>query len=366
MASIKFDNSTYTLDALEKKYRNFFAPAFDIEVDGQSFNLKNIAVSSLKVESTTEAKADSFQFRVDNAYDAVARHFKWVGPLIDVGKSITITMGYTDKLEMVFDGIITEVSAEYPSSGIPYVEVKGMDRSFLMMRSTKSNLWLQKKVSDVVKEIGGKYGLQLQVDDTMTPKPTIEQMGDSDFIFLKKLAEENNHEFFVIGKKLYFRKPNPSASPMITLMYGKNLNSYSVTVDISKQVSAFVVRGVDPKTRVPFQAKSQTVNKVGRNGRTGKDIMATLPGDLVETVYSNVTTQAEAQTLANAMLNERAMEMVDGDGECLGIPEMRAGRQINLQGLGPKFDQPLVLSSVKHVINDQGYVTQFSAEGNAF
>jgi phage protein D len=365
LATIKFDNTSYTFAALEQKYRNFFAPAFDISINGQSFVLQNIAVSTLRVATTMEAKSDSFSFKVENAYDAVARQFKWVRGLIDVGKTVTIKMGYTDKLETVFDGIITGISLDYPAEGTPSVTVTGMDRSFLMMRSIKSNLWLNKKVSDVVKEIGGKYGLQLQVDDTLTPKPAIEQMGASDFHFLKQLAEENYHDFFVIGQKLYFRKLNPSASPVITLMYGKNLRSFSADVDISNQVSQIIVRGTDPKTRVPFQATSQSVSIIGSNGKTGKDIMAALSSNLVETVYSNVETQAEAQTLANSMLNERAMGLVNGSGECIGLPEMRAGRHIKLEGLGPKVNQPFVLSGVTHIINSQGYLTQFEVEGNA-
>lgn len=365
MATIKFDNTSYTIAELERKYRNFFAPAFDVSVDNRSFTLEKIAISSLTVETTLEAKADNFHFRIENGYDAVARQFKWIGSLIDVGKTITIKMGYTDKLEMVFDGIITGVSVDYPSEGQPSISVQGMDRSFYMMHSVKSNLWLNKKVSDVVKEIGGKYSLQLQVDDTLTPKPVIEQMSISDFHFLKKLAGENDRHFFVIGQKLYFRKPTPSGSPVVTLMYGKNLRSYSAEVDISNQVSQIIVRGSDPKTRVPFQATSQTVNKIGTNGRTGKDIMAALSSQVVETVYSDVTTQADAQTLANAMLNERAMDLVNGEGQCIGIPEMRAGRNVKVEGLGPKFNQPMVLSSVKHVINNQGFVTEFSVEGNA-
>ncbi|MFC4600193.1 phage late control D family protein [Cohnella hongkongensis] len=366
MAKIKMDNKTYPFAELEQTYRQFFAPAFDIIVDGQSFTLKQIAVSMLKVETSIAAKSDNFQFRIENAYDAVARQFKWVGSLIDVGKTITIEMGYTDKLETVFDGIITGISVDYPAQGQPSIVVQGMDRSFFMMRSAKSNLWLNKKISDVVKEIGGKYGFQLQVDDTTLPKSTIEQFKTSDFHFLKKLASECHHYFYVIEQKLYFKKPSPSANPVVTLMYGKNLRSYSSTVDISSQVGQFIVRGADPKTRQPFQAISQTVDKYGSNGRTGMDIMTSLSREAVEIVYSDATAQAEAQAMANALMNERAMSLVSGEGECIGLPVMRAGRNIKLEGLGAKFNQSLLLVSVTHTINSRGYMTQFKTEGNAF
>lgn len=365
MATIKFDSTTYTFAELERKYRNFFAPAFDINVDGQSFVLKQIAVSTLTVNTTMEPKSDSFQFRIENAYDAVARQFKWLGSLIDVGKTIEIKMGYTDKLELVFDGIITGFTVDYPSEGQPTISVQGMDRSCLMMRSIISNLWKQKKVSDVVKEIGGKYSLQLKVDDTLTPKPAIEQMRKSDFHFLRDLAEETNHDFFIVGHKLYFRKMNPSASPVITLMYGKNLKSYSAVVDISKQVSKLIYRGTDPQTWESFEATASGVNKIGTNGRTGQDIMTALSSNTIETVYSNASSQAEAQEMADSMLNERAMELVRGEGECLGLPEIRAGRHIKVDGLGAQFNQPYVLSSVTHTINSQGFVTKFEVEGNA-
>jgi len=363
--AITFNTTTYSFDDLEKKYGHFFAPAFDILIDGQSLTKQSIAVSSVTVDTSTGPRADSVRLKIENAYNAVSRSFNWVGSLIEVGKTIVVKMGYKDKLEEVFDGIVTGISLDYPSSGQPTVSVQGMDRSFLMMRSAKSNLWHNKKVSDVVKEIGGKYSLQLQVDDTMTPKPTIEQFRKSDYHFLQQLAQEVNHDFFVLGKKLYFRKPNPSASPVITLMYGKNLRSYSTDVDISNQVSKIIVRGTDPKTRAPFQAESQTVNIVGTNGKTGKDIMGALSSHLVEVVYSDVATQAEAQTLANAMMNERAMGLISGQGECVGLPELRAGRHIKLDGLGPKFNQPMVMNGVTHTIDNRGYTTTFTVEGNA-
>lgn len=365
MATIKFDSSTNKFEQLEKKYRDFSAPAFDISIDGKSMNLTQVAVSSLKVRSTTEPKADSIQFRVENAFDAIKREFSWIGSLIQVGKTVTIKMGYTDKLETVFDGIITGISVDYPTEGQPSATVTGMDRSFLMMRSVKSNVWHNKKVSDIVKTIGAKYGLQMQVDDTTQLKPTIEQMNTSDFHFLKQQASELNYRFFVLGQKLYFQKINPSASEVVVLMYGKNLRNVTLDVDISNQVSKFVVRGTDPKKRTPFEASSQTVNKIGSNSKTGKDIMNALSGETVETVYTHVETQAEAQTLANALLNERALDLITGSGECIGIPELRAGRHIELDGLGRTFNQPFVLRGVTHTIDTLGFLTTFEVEGNA-
>lgn len=362
---MNLDTQTYTFDELERKYGNFFAPAFEIAVDDQTLHLAGVAVSSVTVDTTTEFRADNCRFRIENAYNAVSREFQWVGSLIDVGKSVVVKMGYKDKLVTMFDGIVTGVTLDYPGGSQPTVGVTCMDRSMLMMRSVQSNVWHDKKVSDVVKEIGAKYGFQLQVKDTADTLKSIEQFQKSDFHFLRELAEKEFCEFFLLGRTLYFRDPDAVTSPVLTLMYGKNLTSYTAEVDISKQVSQIVVRGYDPKTHVPVEGKSGQIDLIGTNGRAGTDIMNTLSKHMIEYVYRNSTTPSEAKELADSLLKERSMDLVTGQGECIGIPEVRAGRFVKLEGLGPKFNQPMLVAGATHTIDGSGYSTSFTVKGNA-
>ncbi|MBD2847882.1 phage late control D family protein [Paenibacillus sp. IB182496] len=365
MANVKFDNTSYKFDTLEAKYRNFFAPAFEVLIDGRNLIRESVAISSLTVDTTVESKADSFRFKVENAFDPVRRQFQWVDSFLAVGKYIEIRMGYTDKLETVFYGVITSVALDYPADGNPNITVSGMDISFLMMKGVHSNSWKEKKESDVVRSIAAKYGARMKIDDTAVKKPIIEQNQMNDFQFVHALAEANHFDFFVVGKTLYFRKPKASKTPVVTLMYGKNLVSYQTNVDISNQVSQVVVRGFDVKTTKPIEAKSRSVDIIGTNSKTGKDIMRALADYTVEYVYTNSITQQEAQALADAMLNERAMDLVTGSGESIGLPEIRAGRYIKLDGLGAKFNQPMYLNQVTHQIDSSGYMTSFEVGGNA-
>lgn len=363
--AIKFDTSSYTFNDLSNKYGSFFAPTCAILVEGESLTLDTVPIGSLQVQSSTESKADSFQFRIDNAYDPETREFQWIGSKIDVGKTIVIKLGYKDRLEEVFDGYVTGLSFDYSPDGQPAVVVRGMDRSMFLMRSVNSKVWHEKKVSDVVKEIAAAHSLTSAVDDTTTVKPTIEQMRTSDFLFLKQLAKDVNHEFFIVGSKLIFRKLNPSSSPVMTLTYGKDLIGFSVDVDISAQIGKAVVHALNPKTNEAMQATSQSVNKIGSNAKTGKDIVSALSSRAVEHVYTVTSTAAEVQTMANAVLNEKAMDLVTGEGQSIGIPELRAGRFIKLAGLGKRFNQPFVMKEVTHTLDDRGYRTAFKVGGNA-
>lgn len=365
MAKVNFDNKTYTFDELEKKYRQFYAPAFEVIIDGTSMIRESVAISSIKVDTTAASKADAFSFTVENGFDPVKREFKWINSFLAVGKYAEIKMGYTDRLETVFYGIVTNISLDYPSDGNPTIRVAGMDISFLMMKGKHSNSWKEKLDSDVVKSIGSKYGAKLHVDNTAVKKKIIEQNGLSDFQFIHSLAKQNHFEFMVVGKDLYFRKPKQNKSTVLSLMYGKNLMGFSTSVDISKQVSQIVVRGVNTETMKPVEAKSRNVDIIGTNSKTGNDIMNSLASYMVEYVYANVETQQEAQEMADAMMNEMAMDLVSGSGESIGIPELRAGRYIKLEGLGQKFNQPMYLSQVTHRIDKSGYITSFEARGNA-
>lgn len=366
MATIKFDGSKHDFQTLESKYRNFFAPAFEVIIDGTNIVREQVGVTHISVSTNVQQKSNSFSFSVGNGYDPVKREFRWLNNYFVLGKYVEIKMGYVDKLETVFYGLITNVSLDYPSEGTPTIKVKGMDVSFHMMRSVRSNSWTDKKASEVAKEIGSRYVSSFTVDDTKVKVPKIEQNEESDYQFVKRLAKANNYDFFIVGKKMYFCSPVQSETPVVSLMYGKNLLSFNNELDISYQVSQIVVRAPNPKDPSnPIEAKSKSVEKLGDNSKTGLDIMKSLGDYAIEYMQTNVKSVEEAQKLADSTLNERAMKLMSGSGECIGIPELIAGRCIELQGLGKRFEQPLYLTSVTHTIDGSGYITSFDVGGNA-
>jgi phage protein D len=365
MGDVEFNTQSYDFDDLETKYRNFFSPAFEVLVDTKNILREGVAITNISVDTTVEPKADSFSFTVTNAFDLVKRDFQWVDQYFALGKKVEIKMGYTDKLITIFNGIITKVNFSYPSDSNPTITVTGMDITFLMMIGNNSITWQKKKYSDVVKEIAAKYTSDMKVDDTAQVIDAISQNSKHDFEFLTNLAKDMNYDFFVVGKTLYFRKPLKDMAPVVTLTWGKNLRSFSTEMNLSSQVSKVVVRGWEPKTQKVIVATADKVFKLGSNSKTGSDIMKTLGADTTKYIQSNVSSMKEAQDQADAALNKRAMEFISGDGESIGIPEIRAGRYIKLPGVGEIFNEPLYLTSVVHKINASGYLTSFKVRGNA-
>ncbi|MGG1513807.1 hypothetical protein ABE504_00230 [Paenibacillus oryzisoli] len=360
--ALDLETSSFTYDDLAKKYKDFEAPAYLISVDGSKIS-DDIAIDSLRVETTIDGTADSFSFRIMNAYDITNNEIKWISTFT-LGKAIDISLGYVDKFTAVFTGHITSVVAEFSAEGEFGLIVRGMDISYLMMKGTKSRSWNKKKYSDVVEEIAKTYGLKTNVDATTTEFPALAQSNSNDYHFIQNLANLVNYDFFVVGKNLYFRKPLTATTAVMTLEMGKTINSLSIDMNLAEQLTEVVVRAWDNKELKVIEGKSASITKLGGNSKTGKDLLSS-KGDFVEHMYTNVTSQEEAKSYASAILNRRAMRLISGTGECVGIPEIRAGRYIKLSGVGKTFDQPYYITGATHIYDDEGYVTRFQLGGNA-
>lgn len=368
MANVLFNNKTYTIDELDRKYAQFKTPTMEIYIDGtELIQQESIAVTELMVETTVDFLADSFSFQVANAFNLVKNDFeeKWIKKYFSPGKYVEIKLGYVDKVESVFYGLITSVTFEYPEDMAPLLTVKGMDPSFLMMKGNHSETWLDQKHSDVVKKIAQKYGLKAEVDETTVKKSIITQNDTNDFRFVAWLAEQNHYDFFVVGKTLYFRKPQKDKTPVLTLKWGYSLKSYSAEVDLSQQVAELTVIGFDEKESKTLEGKASSIKKIGNNSSTGQDLMKKLGSKNVEYIYSNGETQEEVQDIADAALNRRGMLLVKGHGECWGIPEMRAGRYVKFENLGKKMNELVYLTAVTHFVGNDGYTIRFQTGGNA-
>ncbi|HBV97848.1 MAG: hypothetical protein JL50_17945 [Peptococcaceae bacterium BICA1-7] len=366
MSEVTLDSKSLTFSELDSKYGNFLVPSFEVSVEGANLVRGGVGITAITVNTSVE-KADSFTFTVSNAFDVMTRAFNWLD-YFKVGKYLKISMGYADNLVTVFDGLTTSVRFDFTPEESPKIVVSGMDRTFLLMKGIKSRSFIDKKHSDVVSAIAGEHSLSTgTVDDTGVLHKIIEQSRASDYQFISWMARENNYEFFIVGKKLYFRKYS-NASPAITLEWGKTLQSFSLEVDIADQVGGVTVRGWDTAQKKEIVAQSGSVSKLGSGSTTGQDLIKRLCGSSIkEYEYDgNVTSQAMGEKKATAILNQRAMKFVAGNGEMIGVPDVRAGQFIRVDKVGSSLSNNYYLTSVSHVIGSSGYNTQFTVGGNAF
>jgi phage protein D len=78
-------------------------------------------------------------------------------------------------------------------------------------------------------------------------------------------------------------------------------------------------------------------------------------------VLSNhpVRDEQTARAMATARLATINQELVNGTGSVPGIPELRAGSQVYLWGLGKRFSGRYFVTGTTHNLGMSGYTTQF-------
>lgn len=355
------------LISMEEEYGNFYAPAFSIEIDGKEIKSLGAEIGGVTVDNIIDG-ADQFSFSVNNPYNPSSSEFKWSeNGFFEVGKKVEIKMGYGSKMELMLMGIITSVKLLFPAGGASQIEISGYNLSHLMMKGKRSNSWNDKKDSQVAAEIGGRYGLSASsVEDSKVVHPKIKQDKESDYDFIKKLADRNGFEFFVFKKTIFFRKPAKEADPLVTLQWGKTLFSFSPEINIAEQATDVKVIGWDPVSKKEIVGKATKGEEEKKKGKSGSEMAGKIYKEkVVEEIRKPVYKQAEADALAKAILNKMSEGFVKGTGECIGLPFLKPGNTIQLESLGKKFSKKYYLEKTTHSIGVSGYKTTFGVRDNS-
>ena len=359
---------TLTIENLEAAHQNFYVPAYRIIVDDDDL-LKDLymEIASVEVDNTLKG-ADRFSFSVNSTFDFEKREFaQLIDDVFAFGKPVGIYIGYKDSgtLPLLLKGKVTAVQTSFPSSGLPQINVSGFDLSYCMTKGKESRNWANKKDSEVVSDVARLYGLNPIVEDTKVVHPKTEKSQESDMQFLEKLAERNGFEVYTFDKDLYFRKPAYKDEAVVELEWGKGLVSFSPEINISEQISKVEVRGWDVSAKKEIVGKAERGAEPGRDpGRqSGAELLAMAcpdKGDLK--IRLPVFSQQEADRRAEAILKKRSELFVQGSGESIGMPEIRADKNIKLLGLGRLFSKPYYVEQSTHTLNNSGYKTTFKVK----
>ena len=366
---------------IEKRYNNFYVPAFSVEVGKAKKDLlkENVEIFSVSVNNTLKG-SDDFSMTINNPIDIGANDFRYLKNNlfpIDKDNDVIIKMGYGDRsaLTTVFSGIITAIDVSFPANGVSQLTIKGFDRSHKMMKSQHSDSWgsdnNRVKYSDVVKQIADKSQYRFgksNIVDTREQHRQIKQNRQTDFDFIqKKLADEIGFEVFVRGEDLYFRpRANDSADVVAELIWGRTLVSFSPKLNTANQISEVEVRGWNSAQQRAIVGRARRGEEHGRDrGRqSGGEAVAATQGDVVRHIWRPVSTQREADDIAKSVLEKTALGFVTGSAESLGIPDIVPGRNIMLSGLGKTFSKTYYIEKVTHSISTSGYKTTFDVTEN--
>jgi len=368
---------------LSNGYGNFYAPAFTVRLAGADVVRELlVAVSQVEVELVMNA-ASHFSFTLSDCYNEESGKFetgrgKNLLEILTLGAEIEVCIGYGDAASTptAMLGQVTEISTSFPEAGAPELVVSGYDHGFPLTLGKNSDSWKNRKDSEVVQLIASFHHLGTVIDGTAEKHPQIEQNQLSDWDFLKKLAERNSaddknlhFELYVdpggIGKQptLHFGKPRTRSAPVATLKWGAGLLSFRPEANLAGQVSKVEIYGWDVNGKQAIVGHASADDVAGPQGKSVAQHMSSLvraPDRQPRLrLRQPVFTQAEADKRAKAALGELTKKFLTGDAECIGLPELRPDRTVELTNLGEAFSKVYYIEQATHRVDSGGYRTRF-------
>jgi uncharacterized protein len=227
-------------------------------------------------------------------------------------------------------------------------------------------------------DLGGRrFPLTIVInDEAMNTEPVtdyIAQHGQYDIDFLLTRARQRGYVMYIIEpeesggeQQLYFGPPDPTNradSRAITykLEWGKSLVEFRPTLTTANQIRSVTVKGWNRRTREEI---SETVTLEDPEIRSNRDLHQVLlqcdPREEV-VVEEPVFTRQQARARALAILRDRQFQMVRASATTVGLPDLRAGVYVEIDGVGSRLSGNYFVTDTTHTYDDSGYTTRFNA-----
>ncbi len=266
----------------------------------------------------------------------------------------------------LIEGEITAVEPIFHRDGGAEILLRGYDKAFRLYKRAQSRTFLNVKDSDLAEKIAQEWNLDVEVERTTTLYDHVYQRNQSDLEFLLQRAWRIGFECFVKNNTLYFRRPRQLNAPTATLSWGEDLLFFHPRMNFAEQVDEVVVRGWN------------SMEKKGVVGRaTDGRVQATIGSKYAPQAWINqfqdikyvivdqpVFTQTEADILASARMDELVGAFVSAEGIAFRRPEIEAGQEVRIAGVGHRFSGIFLVTSARHVFTRaDGFETTFTVHG---
>jgi uncharacterized protein len=370
-----------------------YAPEYSVEIDGEP--IPPALRGSISRISYTDGMqgADRVELSIAN------EDLRWLDhPLLQVDNGFTLSLGYApDPLERVFVGEITGVNATFPNGGMPTLTVVAhdflqrlttgtKDRGFMLNLPTIGHFPMpDPAVVSLVSAtnllipypdpVGAALSFfTLLVAYAVSPldakKGVRIQQAQSDFDFLAAIAKQNGWEMYIDhtlepqGFVLRFQFLIQDYAPSVTLAWGESLADFTPRLTSVGQVA-----GVQTRIWIP-SIKLELVIVLGWDYDRNAFDLQIFPGfggldGIVGPAKARSLVKVEAvgpATMPKKLLSEllpRLNNRLTGSGSAVGNLAIKAGRVIDLYGLGEQFSGLYRITSATHTIDGGGFKTSF-------
>lgn len=370
-----------------------------IRADSAEYDLSH-DLSSFTIEETS-GKPDALTVNLSDPHKVFSH-------ALQEGMMVEVDLGTVEEHSFIFRGQIYKVEGGFPKEGVPTLRVLAHDASMAMGLRKRNRPWTDMYLSDIVSEIAGAYFDQNNITvnlreggDPRFKGNGIRQRDKTDLEFLHTLARQYGCEMYVVpdedGDKLYFEAQYHimKASPAVTLYHGRcntpnRLLSFQANSNVSNIQLPRVLAGMDYEKGEPTEATITTVDEVGSTddeyadenmtafrekdperadrleglisgAASVQDTLRTALGTAERDAIPTFTTEEEIKVIGANQFST-SIHGMRANGTAYGNQHIHAQANIKIADVGGRFSGIWFLSQVRHVLNAQGYQTEFQCQ----
>jgi phage protein D len=281
---------------------------------------------------------------------------------LEFGKTLRVKLGN----DVLFQGKIHALEARFPESQPAEITALAEDALQDLRMTRRSRTFADVSDADVFNQIAGEHSLTPSVDVNGVSHRVLAQVNQSDLAFLRERARSIEAELWIDGTTLNVKSRAKRSTDSGSMSYHREIREFTVTADLAGQRSAVIASGWDitNKDTLSWEADDSVLASELGSDTSGASILgAKLTSRKDALVHTAPRTTEEAQAQAEAYYKMAARRFLVGHGVAETSGNVRVGRTIDIQGLGPLFTGKYYLTEVKHSFDGTaGMRTEFTSE----
>ncbi len=320
-----------------------------------------------------ERKADQVSIQLDAAPRSRGDLSLFDREDIAGGAILEVSWGYPANMAPPRRVVVRKLKAQMSGSGTT-LTLEGRATSVLMDRESKTRVFENMSRADVARAVAEEHGYEgtlVDVEDTGEVLEVINQTGETDARFLRRLASREEFEFYVDDSGFHFHERRQSAAPTHVFTWyadpGRgDVLSVNVESDLGRRAGRVTVRGRDPLTRSTIE---ETVNNDSAERETLAEVVEVVDP---ETGATTLETRNATATVAptSAPTSERAGREAEArfrrsergtvklSMRVVGDPTLHAKSIVEVRGISGLLSGKYYVTDVKHVVSSSGYVCE--------
>lgn len=330
-------------------------PGYEILVDGEVL-APSVQVSGVSVIKKINRIASAEINCMDG--DAAAEDF----PLSSSdkllpGAEVEIKAGYKRDFTTIFIGKITEHSIKARQGKPGRLIINCRDAAFAMTLGKKSSYFYDQSDSDIFEQLLSSYSLEAEVASTEVTHQGMVQYYASDWDFVVSRAEANAQVVLCDDGKVSTFKPDPSIPAEVSVLYGATVLEFEGKIDARLQMGVVPASAWDPANQENTETEAAEPTSVAQGNIPPSDLSSASGFDVSALHTDARADQTEIQSWADHQLQKARLAIIRGRVKVQGLPQLKPGMTLEVQGLGDRFNGIGYISGIHHQLSAGSFTT---------